>query len=117
MSTNFLQQFAEYWQDAQQRGALFLDILRQRGDQFIEHTREGKPPVLVFEHECVLDGRTLEQPVNYSLLRILPPEDHPVDPDAKPFVIIDPRAGHGPGVAGSKLCSEKIGRASCRERV
>ena len=106
MSTNFLQQFAEYWQDSQQRGALFLDILRQRGDQFIEHTREGKPPVLVFEHECVLDGRTLDQPVNYSLLRILPSEDHPVDPDAKPFVIIDPRAGHGPGVAGSKLCSE-----------
>ena len=106
MSTNLLQQFAEYWQDAQQRGALFLDILRQRGDQFIEHTREGKPPVLVFEHECVLDGRTLEQPVNYSLLRILPSKDHPVDPDAKPFVIIDPRAGHGPGVAGSKLCSE-----------
>ncbi|HLS17023.1 MAG TPA: DUF3141 domain-containing protein [Paenalcaligenes sp.] len=106
MSANFLQQFTEYWLDAQQRSALFLDILRQRGDQFIEHTQAGKPPVLVFEHECVLDGRTLEQPVNYSLLRIIPSKDHPVDPDAKPFVIIDPRAGHGPGVAGSKLCSE-----------
>lgn len=106
MSANIFQQFSEYWLDAQQRSALFLDILRQRGDQFIGHTREGKPPVLVFEHECVLDGRTLEQPVNYSLLRILPPKEHPVDPNAKPFVIIDPRAGHGPGVAGSKLCSE-----------
>ena len=106
MSANLLQQFSEYWLDAQQRSALFFDILRQRGDQFIEHTKEGKPPVLVFEHECVLDGRTLEQPVNYSLLRILPSAEHPVDPDAKPFVIIDPRAGHGPGVAGSKLSSE-----------
>src|SRR5690625_2175345 len=108
MSTNLLQQFSEYWLDAQQRSALFFDILRQRGDQFIEHTKEGKPPVLVFEHECVLDGRTLEQPVNYSLLRILPSAEHPVDPDAKPFVIIDPRAGHGPDRKSTRLNSSHV---------
>src|SRR5690625_448252 len=106
MSANLFEQFSDYWLDAQQRSALFLDVLRQRGDQFIEHSSEGKPPVLVFEHEIVLDGRTLPQPVNYSLLRIIPSAAHPADPTAKPFVIIDPRAGHGPGVAGSKLCSE-----------
>lgn len=103
MSANLFEQFSDYWLDAQQRSALFLDVLRQRGDQFIEHSSEGKPPVLVFEHEIVLDGRTLPQPVNYSLLRIIPSAAHPADPTAKPFVIIDPRAGHGPGVAGSKL--------------
>jgi len=106
MSANFQQQFLDYWRDAQQRAALFLDVLRQRGDQFIEHNSAGKPPVLVFEHELILDGRDFEPPVNYALLRIKPPAQHPTNPRAKPFVIIDPRAGHGPGVAGSKLCSE-----------
>lgn len=106
MSTNLFEQFSEYWQDAQQRLAMFSDVLRQRGDQFIEHSSEGKPPVLVFDHEIILDGRDLAQPVNYSLLRIVPSAEHPTDPLAKPFVVIDPRAGHGPGVAGSKLCSE-----------
>src|SRR5699024_5049607 len=106
MSANFQQQFLDYWRDAQQRAALFLDVLRQRGDEFIEHNSAGKPPVLVFEHELILDGRDFEPPVNYALLRIKPPAQHPTNPRAKPFVIIDPRAGHGPGVAGSKLSSE-----------
>ena len=51
----------------------FWDTLRQRGNNFIEHERQGLPPVLHFEHETVMDGRTLERPVNYALLRIVPP--------------------------------------------
>ena len=50
----------------------------------------------------VLDGRTLERPVNYALLRIVPPEGVTVDAKRRPYVIIDPRAGHGPGIGGFK---------------
>lgn len=106
MFSNIGYQAMEYIRDAQQRGILYLDVMRQGGDQYLEHVREGKPPVLVFKHEMIVDGRDLPDPVNYGLLRILPPADMPTDPKARPFVIIDPRAGHGPGVAGSKVHSE-----------
>ncbi|MGN5478932.1 DUF3141 domain-containing protein [Cupriavidus basilensis] len=56
------------------------------------------PPVLVFDHETLADARTLPEPVNYALLRIIPPADMPTDPAKRPFVVIDPRAGHGPGI-------------------
>lgn len=106
MFSDLGRQALEYMRDAQQRSILYLDVMRQSGDQYVAHVSEGKPPVLVFDHELVVDGRKLPDPVNYGLLRILPPADMPTDPEARPFVIIDPRAGHGPGVAGSKLHSE-----------
>ena len=65
-------------------------------------TQAGLPPVLHFDYEMVLDGRTLERPVNYALVRIVPPEGVTVDPKRRPYVIIDPRAGHGPGIGGFK---------------
>src|SRR6185295_10833337 len=37
-----------YAVDAAQRSILFWDTLRQRGNNFVEHTREGLPPVLHF---------------------------------------------------------------------
>jgi len=88
--------------DVWQRTILFWDALRQRGNAFIEHERAGKPPILHFEHELVLDARKFKRPVNYALLRIIPPEGITVDPKRRPYVIIDPRAGHGPGVGGFK---------------
>ena len=98
---------AEYWIDAWQRGILTWDLLRQRGNQYLQHEKTGQPPVLVFEWEMVVDGRTLPKPANYALVRIQPPAGCPV-PDAKkrPFVVIDPRAGHGPGIGGFKMDSE-----------
>src|ERR671912_645912 len=36
----------DYSVDAVQRTVLFLDTLRQRGNNFVEHTRAGKPPLL-----------------------------------------------------------------------
>ena len=96
----------EYWTDAAQRTVLFWDVMRKRGNMYLEHESKGKPPVLVFEHEMVLDGRTLERPVNYFLLRIIPPAGTKVDPRKRPFVVFDPRAGHGPGIGGSKADSE-----------
>lgn len=98
--------YQAYWLDTFQRSILFLDVLRERGNQFVEHVRSGKPPVLVFDHELILDGETLERPCNYFLLRIRPPADRPTDPRKRPFVVFDPRAGHGPGIGGSKEASQ-----------
>ncbi len=96
----------EYAVDAGQRNVLFLDILRQRGDQYREHLAETAPHVLNFAVELVMDGRKLEQPVNYALVRIIPPKDIEIDANRRPFVIVDPRAGHGPGIGGFKADSE-----------
>ena len=93
---------ARYAVDAAQRSILLLDTLRQRGNNFLEHERQGLPPVLRFEYEVVMDGRSLERPVNYALLRIIPPAGVTVDERKRPYVIIDPRGGHGPGIGGFK---------------
>jgi pimeloyl-ACP methyl ester carboxylesterase len=91
-----------YSVDAAQRSILFWNTLRQRGDNFIDSTSKGLKPVLHFESETVLDGRTFERPVNYALLRITPPEGVTVNARLRPYIIIDPRAGHGPGIGGFK---------------
>ena len=91
-----------YATDFAQRSILFLDTLRERGNNFVEHNREGMPPLLHFDYEMVVDGRKLARPVNYALVRIVPPEGVVVDPKRRPYVIIDPRAGHGPGIGGFK---------------
>ncbi|HZN48282.1 MAG TPA: DUF3141 domain-containing protein, partial [Ramlibacter sp.] len=93
---------ADYAVDFAQRSVLFLDTLRQRGNNFVEHTQAGMPPVLHFDYEMEMDGRTLAQPVNYALVRIVPPAGVEVDAKLRPYVIIDPRAGHGPGIGGFK---------------
>ncbi len=95
-------EFFRYAQDVAQRQVLFWDTLRQRGDQFVERTAQGLPPVLHFDYEVVLDGRSFERPVNYALLKITPPEGVVVDRNKRPYIIIDPRAGHGPGIGGFK---------------
>jgi pimeloyl-ACP methyl ester carboxylesterase len=91
-----------YAVDATQRSILFWDTIRQRGNNFVEHNQAGLPPVLHFEYETVVDGRKLKRPVNYALVRIVPPEGVAVDSKRRPYVIIDPRAGHGPGIGGFK---------------
>jgi len=91
-----------YGIDFAQRSVLFWDTLRERGNNYLEHVREGQPPVLHFAYETVLDARTFPRPVNYALLRIVPPEGVTVDDKRRPYVIIDPRAGHGPGIGGFK---------------
>ncbi|HEY9346791.1 MAG TPA: DUF3141 domain-containing protein [Inquilinus sp.] len=100
----------EYWVDAAQRSVLFWDVMRQRGNQYLAHAADPTPHVLSYQFEVILDGRTLERPCNYMLVRIVPPEGVTVDPDKRPFVVVDPRAGHGPGIGGMKPESQ-IGRA------
>jgi len=96
----------EYWLDAWQRSVLFLDVLRQRGNIYREQNAKTAPNVLEFETELVMDGRKLARPVNYGLVRILPPTDVRTDPAKRPFIVVDPRAGHGPGIGGMKKDSE-----------
>lgn len=96
----------EYAVDAWQRGVLYADVLRQRGNQYHEHMAKRAPNVLSMEFELVLDGRELPRPVNYGLLRIKPPADVETDPIKRPFLVVDPRAGHGPGIGGFKPESE-----------
>jgi len=91
-----------YAVDAAQRAVLFWDTIRRRGNNFVEHETRGLPPVLHFAYETVIDGRSLERPVNYALVRIVPPAGLTVDPKRRPYLIIDPRAGHGPGIGGFK---------------
>lgn len=125
-----------YLTDFFQRVFLYTDVMRKRGNNYLDHIQKDQPPVLVFDYEMVLDGRTFERPVNYSLVRILDRRKKNenqigTDGDAnkgqskrlqerrvtkaprtvydsrrRPIVVIDPRAGHGPGIGGSKLNSQ-----------
>jgi pimeloyl-ACP methyl ester carboxylesterase len=99
---DFFTSWYRYSVDFAQRSILFWDTLRQRGNDFIEHTKQGLPPVLTFEYDMISDGRTFERPVNYALLAIRPPAGVTIDPKRRPYIIIDPRAGHGPGIGGFK---------------
>ncbi len=98
--------WAEYLRDAAERGVLTLDALRKRGDIFLSHEEAGCPPVLVYDHELVMDGHDLPHPSNYILLRILPTEGMVIDDTRRPYIVIDPRAGHGPGIGGFKTDSQ-----------
>lgn len=106
------QDACDYFVDSLQRSILFWDTIRRRGDNFLEHFREGQPPVLAFDYRIILDGRELERPVNFALAEILDRREAPREPENKsgnpqrPIIIIDPRAGHGPGIGGSKFNSE-----------
>jgi pimeloyl-ACP methyl ester carboxylesterase len=97
---------AEYARDTMERSILYWDVMRQRGNQYREHVAKVAPHVLNYETELVVDGRDLQRPVNYMLVRILPSEGVVTDPSRRPFVVVDPRAGHGPGIGGFKADSE-----------
>jgi pimeloyl-ACP methyl ester carboxylesterase len=96
----------EFWR----RSVLLLDTLRVRANNMLAHEQAGLPPLLNFDYEIILDARRFEHPANYALLRITgcgADIAHECErPDARPVIIIDPRAGHGPGIGGFKRDSE-----------
>jgi hypothetical protein len=102
--------FNEYVRDFWERTVLFADILRQRGNQREEMLAHQATSVLIYDSELVMRGDELPHPVNYSLLRIIPPEGAEIDDRKRPIFVIDPRAGQGPGIGGFKQASE-IGEA------
>jgi pimeloyl-ACP methyl ester carboxylesterase len=99
-------QWHDYGVDFVQRSILYWDTLRQRGNNWLAHEAAGKPPVLAYDYEVLADARTFERPANYALVRIVPPADMTIDERLRPYIIVDPRAGHGPGIGGSKEDSE-----------
>ena len=101
-----LNSWPEFMVDALQRGVLFLELLRERGNDEIEITSRPMATVLLFDHEVLMSGRSLKRPINYALSRIVPPAGVTIDPRKRPVVVIDPRAGQGPGVGGFKAESE-----------
>jgi hypothetical protein len=98
--------FGDYLRDSWQRSVLFMDILRQRGNQHNEMVLHGVSSVLIYDSELIMRGDELAHPVNYSLLRIIPPEGEEVDDRKRPVFVIDPRAGQGPGIGRLKHMSE-----------
>src|SRR3954447_1785811 len=104
--TSGLGPVADYWIDAIQRSVLFLDVLRQRGNIARDHNARPAPNVLHYQAELLVDGRTLDRPVNYALVRIVPPAGMRIAAEKRPFIVVDPRAGHGPGIGGMKHDSE-----------
>ncbi|HKM38543.1 MAG TPA: DUF3141 domain-containing protein [Thiopseudomonas sp.] len=92
----------EYWVDFCQRSLLYLDALRQRGDNTLAHEAAGYPLLLKFPYETLIDGRDLPRPVNYSLLKIISETEQPNNSERAPVIVIDPRGGHGAGIGGFK---------------
>lgn len=96
--------------DVWRRAILFLDVLRGQGDNFLEHERARMPLLLDFEDETVLDARRFPRPANYALLRATALGedcwDDCVCENKPPVVVVDPRAGHRPGIGGFKRDSE-----------
>ncbi len=101
-----VEQMFDYCADAGQRMLLTVDVLRERANNDAEHEAAGTPPILIYDNETIIDGRTLKRPVNYVLLKILPPKGIEVLDWKRPYMIIDPRAGHGAGIGGSKPDSQ-----------
>lgn len=102
--------FAAYWGDMLWRTVASGEALRQRANNMTEHEAAGMPPLLHFESEQVADGHDLQPASNYRLLRVTrcgtdALEKH-VRKGAAPVLVVDPRAGHGPGIGGFKRDSE-----------
>lgn len=107
---HLFQEALQYQLDFFQRSVLFLDTLREAADNLFAHDNAGLPPLLDFDYEVVLDARRFEVPVNYALLRVTRCREHSaqdcVNEAKPPVIILDPRAGHGPGIGGFKHDSE-----------
>src|SRR5262249_40343886 len=110
------QHWLEYVTDACQRGALFLELLRRPGNEEKEITAQPMATVLRFDHELLMSGQSLPKPINFALSRIVPPQGVEIDPHKRPVVVVDPRAGQGPGIGGFKAQSE-IGDALATGRT
>ena len=99
-----------YQEELARRTVLFLDILRARANGMLDHEQAGLPPLLAFEYETLLDARRFRHPANYALLRVTACggdlAKHCERPGSRPVIVVDPRAGHGPGIGGFKQDSE-----------
>jgi len=97
----------EYYQDFWERSILFTNALFERGNNYLKH-RINKSPVFAegYSYTTIKDGRSCKKPTNYDLIKIHPKPGLDHHPCRRPILIIDPRAGHGPGIGGFKMESE-----------
>ncbi len=109
-TTSMFNHYWDYFLDSYQRSILFYDTLRQRANNMLEHEQEGLPPLLNFDYETIIDARSFNSPANYALLKITAVGNECLedclDKKKPPIIIVDPRAGHGPGIGGFKRESE-----------
>lgn len=102
--------WSRYCADAIWRWIATMDTLRARAANMQEHEAAGMPPLLHFDAEQIADAHDHHPPCNYRLLRVTRcGSDHleaHVRPDAAPVLVVDPRAGHGPGIGGFRRDSE-----------
>jgi len=103
--------FAEYAKDRGQRWVLFLDTLCQRGDACSAREKDPFKPVLAFDYDMIVDGRTLLRPVNYALVRIHPPAGTmPPREDGRPWS----SSIRAPGTAAASAASRASPRLASR---
>lgn len=95
-------EWLSYSTDSSKRLLQTVDVLKERGDVFLEHELAGCPPVLDYDYTVIMDAGEFERPCNYVLLRIIPPAGIVTTESKRPYIIIDPRAGHGAGIGGFK---------------
>ena len=68
--------------------------------------------VLIYDFEFVLQGDTLPRPVNYALVRVLPPAGVELDERKRPVVVIDLALAKDPVSAASSLSARSVRRSS-----
>jgi len=56
-ASSFVMEAADYLIDAGQRWVLFLDVLRRRGNTYLERLDETAPHALHYGFELLVDGR------------------------------------------------------------
>ena len=62
VKSQLIEQMLEYWTDAAQRTVLTIDVLRERAGNDAAHEAAGTPPILIYQNETIVDGRTLKRP-------------------------------------------------------
>ena len=101
---NFIQ---DYWIDAWQRAILTLDALRERGNTALERSTEHAPHVLQLRLRARArrphagKAGQLRAGAHRAARR-----HRRSTRRSAPFIVVDPRAGHGPGIGGMKQDSE-----------
>lgn len=105
-ATGSMNPLQDYLVDAFQRSLIFLDVLRQRGNAQKAISSRPMATVLRYDYEIILRGPSLPRPINYYLARIMPPPGVAINCGKAPIVVIDPRAGQGPGIGGFNSESE-----------
>jgi len=59
--TPIVQYAYDYWIDSIQRSIIYMDILRKRGNNYLEHLKAHLPPVLTFEYHLRISCRSRRQ--------------------------------------------------------